>query len=65
MKNSFVKYILCQKIKVAVSREEWYDIMYDTRKDFLINFAKELKKKDPTIVLSLREVVETEIDIDD
>ena len=65
MKNSFVKYILCQKIKAAVSREEWYDIMYDTRKDFLINFAKELKKKDPTIVLSLREVVETEIDIDD
>ena len=65
MQKPFVKYILSQKVKLAVSREEWYDIFHDTRKDYVKNFAKELKKKDPNIILGMREVVETEIDIDD
>lgn len=65
MQKPFVKYILSQKMKYATGIEDWYDILHDTRKDYVKNYAKELKKKDPNIILGMREVVEIEIDIDD
>lgn len=52
-------------MKYATGIEDWYDILHDTRKDYVKNYAKELKKKDPNIILGMREVVEIEIDIDD
>lgn len=64
MEKPFVKYILSQKMKYATGIEEWYDIFHDTRKEYVKNYAKELKNKVPNIILGMREVVETEIDID-
>ena len=51
MQKPFIKYILSQKMKYATGIEGWYDIFHGTGKEYVKNYAKELKKKDPNIIL--------------
>ena len=63
MNKPFVRYVLSQKMKYATGIEEWYDIYSDTHKDSVITYAKKLKNQNSNIILGLREIVETEIEI--
>ena len=63
MNKPFVRYVLSQKLEIADGREEWYDIHSDIHKDSVISYAKKLKNKNSNIILGLREIVETEIEI--
>ena len=63
MCKPFVRYVLSQQLKIADGREEWYDIHSDIYKDSVIEYAKKLKNQDSNIILGLREIVETEIEI--
>ena len=63
MNKPFVRYVLSQKLEIADGREEWYDIHSDIHKDSFISYAKKLKNQNSNIILGLREIVETEIEI--
>ena len=63
MNKPFVRYVLSQKMKYATGIEEWYDIYSDIHKDSVITYAKKLKNQNSNIILGLREIVETEIEI--
>ena len=63
MCKPFVRYVLSQQLKIADGREEWYDIHSDIYKDSVIEYAKKLKNQNSNIILGLREIVETEIEI--
>jgi hypothetical protein len=56
-------YILSQKAILAIGTEEWIDIKTDTNKLSIEEYARAIKAQYPYAILGMREVSETEIEI--
>lgn len=58
------RYILSQKVETALEYSEWMDILHEPHKSVIMKRAKEIKQKFPTLEIGIREIIETEIEIE-
>ena len=58
-------YILSQQVEVGVDRKEWVDISSSKFKKQIQEFARNVKERNPSAVLALREIQEREVELNE
>jgi hypothetical protein len=54
-------YKLAQQVKVGINTKEWIDIFSDPDEMRVRNYAVKVKEENPSSILGLRSVTETEL----